>query len=129
MGRRDDTVIIGGGNVFPEQIAPVLFNSRVKDIHSFKLGIETDDKQHQMMDILLELKQDIRYPAGKLKRIEKKYHDLLLKHLIKVNSDYAVAFRSDPKYCDPIIKVFERGAGPFREDLNKSKPKLIFKKK
>ncbi|MBU2595814.1 hypothetical protein KJ713_03225 [Patescibacteria group bacterium] len=39
FGRRDDTVIIGGANIYPEQIAPVLFNGQIKDVHSFKLQL------------------------------------------------------------------------------------------
>ncbi len=129
FGRREDTVIIGGGNIFPEQIEPSLINSRVKDIHSFKLGMKTDESQHQMMQVILELKEGIKYSGRHLKRAVKKYHDLILRHLLKVNADYAVAYRSDPKYCDPIIEIFERGKGPFREDLERSKPRLIVKNK
>jgi phenylacetate-CoA ligase len=127
FGRRDDTVIVGGGNVFPEQIAPALFNPGITDVHSFKLGLQVDEQQHQMMFIVLELKYGVKYGKRRLLNLEKKYHDIILDHLMKVNSDYAIAYKSDPIYCDPIIKIYEFGAGPFKEDSDRTKPKLVVK--
>ncbi len=127
FGRSSDTVIIGGGNIFPEQVSPALINSKNKNIHSFKLSVKADKQQHQVMYILLELKKDLEYNKKQLHSAIKKYHDIILKHLMKVNSDYAVAFRSDPKYCDPKIEIFEYGTGPFTQDRDRTKPKLVIK--
>lgn len=128
FGRRNDTVIIGGGNIFPEQIAPALFNSEVQDIHSFKLGVEVDEKQHQMVKVILELNPSIAYTESQLDFAQKKYHDIILNHLIRTNSDYAIAYKSDPVYCDLIIEIYKYGAGPFAEDLDRTKPKLLMQK-
>ncbi|MEI8143471.1 MAG: hypothetical protein WCG48_02565 [Candidatus Berkelbacteria bacterium] len=127
FGRRDDTVMVGGGNIFPEQIDPVLFNDKSNDIHSFKLGMLTDENQHQMVQILLELKIGMELAENKKIEMEKTYHEIILNHLLSTNSDYAVSYRSDPKYCDPIIKIFEFGSGPFSEDSGRTKPKLFLK--
>lgn len=127
FGRRDDTVIIGGANIFPEQIAPALFNARVRDIHSFKLTTDFDKEQHQLFYVLLELRSGVTYNKKQIVRLEKKYHKLILSRLLKVSSDYAASYRADPKYSDFIIKIFENGDGPFELDSKRTKPKLVVK--
>lgn len=129
FGRRDDTVIISGANVYPEQIAPALFNDKINDIHSFKISARHDKEQHQLFYLLLELKQEIQYNAKKLEEMKTKYGEVILKQLKKVNSDYEAAYRDDPKVAHPIIEVYENGTGPFENDINRTKPKLVEKEK
>jgi len=125
FGRRDDTVIIGGANVFPEQIAPALFNEKVKDIHSFKLATEFDKEQHQLFYVLLELKGGVSYNKKQLEKMKKKYHDLIMDRLIKASSDYAVSYKADPKYADFIVEIYNNGEGPFENDKTRTKPRLV----
>ena len=125
FGRRDDTVIIGGANVYPEQIAPVLFNEKVKDIHSFKLSTEFDKEQHQLFYVLLELKAGVSYNNKQMEKMKKKYHDLIMNRLIKVSSDYAVSYKADTKFADFQIEIYKNGEGPFSGDINRTKPRLI----
>lgn len=127
FGRRDDTVIIGGANIFPEQIAPVLFNSKIKDIHSFKLATDFDEQQHQLFYVFVELRGGISYDKKQSTRMKKKYHDLILERLIRVSSDYADSYRADPKYADFDIEIFINGDGPFSDDFKRTKPKLVVK--
>jgi len=129
FGRRDDTVIIGGANVYPEQIAPALFNEKVKDIHSFKLSTKFDKEQHQLFYVSLESRGGISYNKKQIEKMQKKYHDLILKQLKKINFDFVDAYRVDPKVADPIIEIFEAGTGPFIEDVGKTKPKLVLHNK
>lgn len=128
FGRRDDTVIVGGANIFPEQVAPALFNGKIKDIHSFKLATDFDKEQHQLFYVLLELRGGISYNKKQTEKMKKKYHDVILNRLVKVSSDYSVSYKADPKYADFIIEIFENGEGPFRDDLNRTKPRLVLKK-
>ena len=128
FGRRDDTVIIAGANVFPEQIAPALFNEKIKDIHSFKLVTEHDKKQRQIFYVLLELKRRISYNAKTIEKMKKKYHNIILKQLKDISIDYAAAYKDDPVYGDPKIEIFEFGTGPFSDDANRTKPRLVIKK-
>lgn len=125
FGRRDDTVIIGGGNIFPEQIEPIFFSIDQKEIHSMKLRIIPDEEQHQLFYVLLELKEDHDYSPEETKQLERKYHDMVLNRLMDVNADYAMSYRSDPKYCDPIVQIYNFGTGPFDGDLDRTKPRLI----
>lgn len=126
-GRRDDTVIIGGANVYPEQIAPALFNKKVHDIHSFKLATDYDKEQHQLFYVLLELRAGVSYNKKEMAKMEKKYHDLILRQLKNVNFDYADAYRIDPKVGDPKIAIYETGTGSFANDIRRTKPRLVLK--
>lgn len=128
FGRRDDTVIIGGANVYPEQIAPVLFNGKIKDVHSFKLVTDFDKEQHQIFYVLLELKAGVSYTKKQLEAKKKRYHDLVLKQLKTANFDFADAYRIDHKVGDSNIAIFENGTGPFEEDSHRTKPRLILNK-
>jgi phenylacetate-CoA ligase len=129
FGRRDDTVIIGGANIFPEQIAPALFNAKVRDIHSFKLTTDSDEKQHQLFYVLLELRIGVTYNRKQIVKLEKKYKNIILRQLKNVNFDFADAYRVDPKVASPIVKIFRSGAGPFVQDKSRTKPRLVLKKK
>jgi phenylacetate-CoA ligase len=128
FGRRDDTVIVGGANIFPEQIAPALFNSKVKDIHSFKLATDFDKEQHQLFYVLLELRSGVSYNKKQMEKMKKKYHDVILKQLKEVNFDFAGAYKNDKMQAEPWIELYENSDGPFRDDLNRTKPRLVLKK-
>lgn len=128
FGRRDDTVSVCGAKVFPEQIAPALFNEKIKDIHSFKLAIDFDEKQLQYFYVLIELKQGVTYSLSEMKKKRKFYHDVILERLKNCSIDFASAYLIDKKIADPNIKIFENGKGPFEEDITRTKPKLLFVK-
>ena len=129
FGRRDDTVCVGGANIFPEQISPVLFSNIVNDIHSFKIAIDHDAKQRSLLYVILELKSGIKYTSQKIRTKKKKYHDIIVKQLKSANLDFADAYRIDPRSCDPKIEIFSAGTGPFADDVRKTKPRLIIRKK
>jgi phenylacetate-CoA ligase len=124
-GRGTDTLIINGANIFPEHIAPVFFNGKSKNIHSFKLSAIFDEEQHQIFKISLELKKGVKIPEKNLERTKKKYHDLIVKQLTKVNLDYADAFKADPLVADPVIEIFSEATGPFQNDYKKTKTKFL----
>lgn len=127
-GRGSDTIIVGGANVFPEQIAPALFNGKIRDIHSFKLAADFDKDQHQLFNILLELRRGVIYDEKQLNKMNKRFHDLILKRLKEANFDFSDAYKIDPKVCDPNIKIYEAHSGPFAEDIRRTKPKLVVSK-
>jgi phenylacetate-CoA ligase len=126
-GRGSDTIIVGGANIVPEQIAPVLFNDKIKDVHSFKVCAKYDEEQHQIFSVLLELKNGKNINSSKLVRIKQRYHDLILKQLQRTNLDFRDAYRIDPKVCDPSVEVFQSGDGPFEQDSGRTKPKLVLR--
>jgi len=127
FGRRDDTVIIAGANIFPEQIAPALFNEKVKDIHSFKLSMKYDKRQRQFFYALLELKKGISYNKIQMIKMRKKYHAIIMDRLLRVNSDYMISYKADSKYADIIIEIYNNDEGPFKGDSERIKPQLVIK--
>lgn len=127
LGRGSDTIIVGGANIFPEQIAPVLFNEKVKDIHSFKIAAKYDVEQHQIFSVMLELRNGISYNSRQLNKARQKFRDLIVKHLQGINMDYADAYRIDQKVCTPAVEIFENGNGPFESDKKRTKPILVLK--
>ncbi len=128
FGRRDDTFIIAGANIFPEQIYPALSDKKATDIHSFKLATTYDKTQHQLFHVLVELKDGISYSPKKM--LEKKtiFHDIILKQLLKSSSDYAASYKADPEYADIKIDISSYATGLFKLDHEKTKPKLVVKK-
>jgi len=127
FGRRTDTVIIGGANIFPEQIAPAIFSEKTKSVHSFKIASQSSNKQHRRFVVLLELKAGLAYNISTARGVKKNLYDKILQQLLKANGDYADAYRIDPKATKPLIRLFSYGTGPFLEDKERTKPKLLLR--
>lgn len=125
FGRSNNTVSIGGANIYPENIEAALYRRETRRIHSFKLAIDTDRNGNMRFVILVELKKG-RVPSKReLANLDKKYHDIFLERLLKVNDDFRDAFEDDPKSTDPLIKIYPFGHGPFALDKKRTKPRLI----
>lgn len=122
---RNDAIIIGGGNVYAEDVAPAILNRKNKYIYTFKLEIKELEDMTQKFFVHLCLKHDLKKTDLDEKVIVEYYHDTIVKRLLKINQDYAIAFRTDPKSADPIISMHEYGKGPFAEDHKKTKDKFI----
>ena len=73
-----------------------------------------------------KLRLKLQIPVGTF--WEKKYHDLILTQLQEANYDFAGAFRDDKAQANPNIEIFESGTGPFTDDINRTKPRLVIKK-
>jgi len=125
FGRRDDTIIVNGSNIYPEQVAPAVFNEKVTEIKSFKLTMVSDQQQHQKFVICLELKQGLAFSPYKTKRLKKKCYNAIIDHLKKTNYDFADALGIDPKVVDPRIEIYQAEEGPFQNDIHRVKPRLI----
>jgi len=127
FGRRTDTVIVGGANIFPEQIMPAIICEKTKNINSFKLSLESNNNQRQRLVVSLELKTGLAYNSSTVREVKKNLYNKVLQQLIKVNGDYADAYKIDPKATKPMIRLFAYGTGPFLEDKKRTKPKLLIR--
>jgi phenylacetate-CoA ligase len=125
FGRKNNVISIGGANVYPENIESILYQKELKEINSFKLGIEINKKGEMHFIILVELKKGRKISGKTLVNLEKRYHDIFLKRLLEVNDDYRDAYRIDPQSTDPIVGIYKFGEGPFAEDRGKTKKKYI----
>lgn len=125
FGRRDNVISIGGANVYPENIEPVIYRREMRRINSFKLGIEESKEGGMRFTILIELQGGRKVSGKTLGELEKKYHDIFLERLLKVNDDYRDAYEIDSRSTDPLIKIYTYGQDPFAIDKKRTKPKLI----
>jgi phenylacetate-CoA ligase len=124
-GRGKETVSVSGAIVLPEQVSPLFFTGKEKEVHSFKLNSSFDKDLHQIFNIFIELKYGIEPDQKQLEKMEKRYHDLILRQLKKVNLDYASAWKNDSKVADPVICVYLNGTGPFAHDTEKTKTRFV----
>lgn len=127
FGRQSDTISIVGALIAPEQIAPALINDKVKGIHSFKIAIVSDKKQHSRFCVMIELMEGEKCSRYRTSALKRRYRDLVLERLLRVNLDFADSYRIDRKICNPKIEIYPFGAGPFENDLGRTKPRLVVK--
>jgi len=88
FGRGSNVISIIGANVYPENIEAALHTEATKDINGFKLSVQTDKLGNTHFYILLEMKKDIVVSSVNKENLEKRYHDIFLEKLLKVNSDF-----------------------------------------
>lgn len=125
FGRSDNTVSIGGANVYPENVESALYQKETEMINSFKLTIKTSKKGAMQLVILVELKKDAKISLEKMVDLERKYHDIFLDKLLETNDDFRDAHEIDPKSTDPLIEIYTYGQGPFAKDKKRTKPRII----
>lgn len=126
FGRRD-AISIDGANIYAEDIQTILSTSNMEYINNFKIGIEGNEAQNIRFTICVELKEDASTLDSKeIDELKKKYHDISLEKLIELNFDFHNAYKNNPKSCDPLIKIFQFGQGPFAGEENRIKQKHIF---
>jgi len=123
---KEETVSIFGAKVSPEDIEAAIYSEKLKDINSFRLKLESDEEGNTRFYILLELKKDFFLNPEELTKLEKKYHDILVKKLLEVNLDFADTYKINPKIADPIVKIYQFNEGPFAQKLV-TKEKYILK--
>lgn len=122
---RNDAVIIGGGNIFPEDIEAAIIKRENKEIYSFKLEIKELEDMTQKFVVHLELKPGLKIEKHNIGTLKMKYHDLILNRLLKVDQDYAISYKTDPRSADPEIIIHEYLKGPFKDDYKKQKERFI----
>lgn len=112
LGRSDDTISIGGANIYPENIMSGL--KKFNEVSSFKLSSSLDENNNTKFDIYIELDKKHQLNDSDLIRFKEKLHSIILDALLKLNEDFRDAYRLDPSSLDPEIKIFKFGEGPFR---------------
>jgi len=130
FGRSDGTISIGGANIYPENIENALFQPVARSINAHKLTLEIDENMDTRPTILVELTEDSgSLTESQMAELQIELHDLFLENIKKVNEDFRDAYRADPAGCDPKVKIFIYGQGPFAEDKKKIKRNYIYKNK
>jgi phenylacetate-CoA ligase len=126
FGRSDDTISIGGANIYPENIEAALYYPDAKVVNAYKLTLEIDENMNSRPSILVELNKNSKpLTESETAELEQKLHNLFLAKMIEINQDFRDAYRADPKSCDPKVKIFGYGQGPFEKDKKKIKRSYI----
>lgn len=122
-GRSDQSIIIMGANIHPDELTYSL--NLVKDnlINNFKFGVEEDIEKRFV--IYLELFPGVSISPSDLPKVTKRYHDLVLENLSKINIDFNEVYRAVPTILDPIIKICVYGEEPFEDHHIRVKPKHL----
>jgi hypothetical protein len=58
--------------------------------------------------------------------VTKRYHDLVVENLSRINMDFQSAYADIPMMADPVIRICSYGEGPFKDDYKRLKPKHLF---
>lgn len=113
-GRSDGTVAISGGKVYVENIKEALDNSDIAQSNTgnFKMSVEYDNQQNQRLTIRVELSNSIQSSGG----LEKKYQDVIVKTLLRVNSEYAILYRTNMEGVLPRVQLYTYGNAEYFND-------------
>ena len=122
-GRSDQSVIISGVNVRPDEIAYALNLAQDDLVNSFSFGVEEDVERRFV--IYLELFPGESISSSDRPKVSKRYHDLVVQTLSKISVDFKEAYATTPMLVDPIIQICEHSTGPFKDDYKRIKPKHL----
>jgi len=123
-GRTDQCVFVLGSCVDPDELAYALNLAQDDLINSFSFGVEEDIAAGFV--IYLELFPGASIPASDLPKVTKRYHDLVVENLSRINMDFQSAYAAIPMMADPVIRICSYGEGPFKDDYKRLKPKHLF---
>jgi len=126
FGRIDQTVtIFSAAKIAVQNLLPLLDLPETKEIRSFKISGQPDEKGNIRLVVFFELKPKIKPTPEELIKLENKYQQLVHQVLIRTNIDYQDAYRIDPSRTLPIVKIFPYNEGVFKEDASRPKPKMV----
>jgi len=104
-GRSDGTIAISGGKVYVENIKEALDNAEIAKTNTgnFKMEVKHDSQQNQQLTIRVELSNG-EQPNVEL---EKKYQEVIIQTLLRINSEYAILYRTNKGGVIPEIKLYK----------------------
>ncbi|MDB5105412.1 MAG: coenzyme synthetase [Fibrobacteres bacterium] len=122
-GRRDFTLSVMGANIYPEDLEQCVYADAdlARITRSFCQSLlETPDAGVRPA-FYFEVDAE---PTEELKR---RFGESILGHLIKVNADFAEAWREYPETLVPEVRLYGIGQGPFQGDSEKIKQVRMLK--
>lgn len=126
FGRIDETVtIFSAAKISVQNLLPLLDMPEAKEIRSFKITGQPDERGEIKLIVFLELKPKIKPTPAELANLENKYQHLVHQVLMRTNIDYRDAYRIDASRTLPLVKLFPYGEGVFKEDSSRPKPKMV----
>lgn len=101
VGRSDGTISLDGANVYPHQIEMCLHSHPrlIKSTKSFRIGVDYDKKENINFNIKIHLNKGVK-ANDNLKQL---YHNIILKRLMEINSDFKESYLNDRSIINPCI--------------------------
>jgi len=123
-GRTDGTIIIGGLNVYPENIGSVLTALADPALVGYKVAsVAGPDEHSNRLLILLEHRGAVS--VQETARLAEYYAPLLIEGLQRVNKEYRRLSEGAPELARPEVRVYGEGRGPFAGDVGKIKKNYL----
>ena len=106
-GRSDGTVAVSGGKVYVENVKEALDHPDLAHLNTgnFTLGLEHDVEQNSHLVIKVELRNGVE-PNDVLTTT---FRDILVRTLLRVNSEYAILHRTNRDGVTPTIELYPYG--------------------
>jgi hypothetical protein len=115
-----------GANIYPEDIETIVYQDGLlaARLHSFCLSVVTDASGTPRPCIALELNGGLPDDAAWSERLAAQFQA----GLAGLNLDYRAALGEFPAAMVPIIELYSRGDGPFKDDAGRIKQRRIAQK-
>jgi len=123
LGRKDYAISIFGAKISPESIQ-FLFGKDPK-IHSFKITSRDIKNLSPSFTVLVELQPSVELKDVDRQKLQNYYSNKILDHLLKTNFDFKNAYDINKEALTPKIIIYPFRKGPFEEEKDHIKPKLI----
>jgi phenylacetate-CoA ligase len=123
VGRKDYAISLFGAKITPESIQNIF--GKDPKIHSFKLASRDIEDLTPRFIIFLELQPSVKLTKVEEKKLENYYSNKILTYLLKINFDFKDAYDINKEVLTPKIRIYSFREGPFKEEKDRIKPKLI----
>lgn len=124
-GRTDGAIMIGGLNVYPENVGVVLERIDDPEMVGFKVAAAPGEDEHSRRLLVLLEHRDAGLKKGPAEAVASRYVRLISDGLADVNKEYRRLREAAPDMTEPIVKVYPAGHGPFAADVGKIKRKYV----
>ena len=123
FGRRDFTISVMGANIYPEDLEQCVYADPdlARITRSFCQSLVDQSRGGVKPGFFFEVDAEPD-PA-----LEKRFAESIVAHLLKVNADFAEAWREYPETLVPEVKLYRLGQGPFRGDASRIKQSRLLK--
>ena len=125
LGRTDGAILVGGLNIYPENVGTVL--TRLGDPkligHKIAAAPGPDEYTNRLL-VMLEYRDETLRPE-EAERLARHYAPLIAEGLKGVNKEYRRLSEASPSLALPSVRVYGPGRGPFAADAGKIKRRYI----
>ena len=122
-GRKDSTVSVMGGNIYPEDIEQCLYDEPdlAEVTHSFGLSLQEEAGGTTRPCFSFEIRGEIN------SALQLKFEERIVARLRSLNADFREAMQEYEQTVTPVIELFPQGSGPFADDQAAIKQTRMFK--